>query len=650
MATKDPPPITNHRDDVPAALKTVMEKMLQREPEDRYQSPDEVVAALQPFVNQQQMPPFRRPVKKANRRVALIATIAIAMMAAAASVFNFDSGTDQVQSFVGPTEVDDTREPQEQLEIPPGDFSLSDPLPKLKSITTKMAADMVSGKSNAALTHLQAKSDNTLRNYLIQALAEQLTNANLVLDWFSPSQPASIRSALLLILAESSVEIDEPQKDRLLEIYRNDEDGSVHTSAALLLRRKGFSADVDAANQVLQQRLPPSEGWFETLTGHTMIIVPGPISCFLGSPDDEFGRFTADPLSNESYRGVTIDHSFAVSAREVSHAQVHFSQPEYWKEKAPSVPETSFGMCYWNQAAEYCNYLSKLEGLPEADFCYEKVDNDEVFRIKPNAEQLSGYRLPTDEEWEIIARAGAQTATHFGRDSGLFSKYCFGNDTGATHAHERGLLLPNAWGFHDTLGNVSEWIHEAIPNGPRGLAYRLRGGSCWTAVSGIRAAARYYIEWNDAKNRYGFRIARTIHPQKFSSDGYRILVGPVSNEDRGSGDTEASFTQLPSDALLCLGTWQRGEDPKTRTIRFTNTSSETVTVSTDRVRGKFEFVEPKTVEVEPQSHADFGLRVNIDGIGPRSGESSLKGSEPIRDRNCGHSTMWQCERCGLQGV
>lgn len=129
-----------------------------------------------------------------------------------------------------------------------------------------------------------------------------------------------------------------------------------------------------------------------------------------------------------------------------------------------------------------------------------------------------GYLMPTDEEWEIVARAGSSTVRHFGRDSGLLPRFCFGNDNGAIRAYERGLLLPNSWGFFDTLGNVSEWIHEAIPDGPRGLAYRVRGGSCWTATSGIRSAARYYVEWQHTNKRLGFRVARTLPPSDNHSD------------------------------------------------------------------------------------------------------------------------------------
>lgn len=618
MATEVAAPITNHRTDIPSGLEVVIDKMLQREADDRYQSPDEVVAALQPFVKQNPGAAFAVPASKPKKRIAFMAAIVMAMVGSAACLWNVRPDNDQVQPFFGKTEIGVK---PETVEFSPADVELSDPLPKLKNVAAKMADDLMDGKREAALKYLQAGSDNTLRSYLIQALSERELTAELVLDLSSSVRTNCTRSGLFLALAESGVGIDEQQKDRLLDIYRNDRDASVHSAVELLLRRKGFAEELEAADRILQQRLQPAAGWFETLTGHTMIIVPGPVSCFLGSPADEVGRSTVDPLHDESLRDVTIDYSFAVSAREVSHGQVHFSQPEYWKEKAPHIPETSFGMCYWNQAAEYCNYLSALEGLPRSEFCYEKVDNDEEFRIKPNAVEHSGYRLPTDEEWEIIARAGSLTSRHFGRDAGLLSKYCFGNDSAARHARVSGLLLPNAMGFYDTLGNVSEWIHEAIPDGPRGLAYRLRGGSCWTGISGIRAAARYYIEWRDAKNRYGFRIARTIRPQQSRSASYRIYASSVVD---GDSSTEAEPVQLSSDSPLCLGTWKRQDDSRSRTFWFQNTSSETLIVSSDRVRGKFEFVEPKTVEVLPGNHAEFSLRAQSDCLGPRGGKAQLK--------------------------
>ena len=136
----------------------------------------------------------------------------------------------------------------------------------------------------------------------------------------------------------------------------------------------------------------------------------------------------------------------------------------------------------------------------------------------------TGFRLPTEAEWENACRARTQTPFYNGStaDSSLsglawFGSCCGGNSGGETHAV--GGKLANALGFHDMLGNVWEWVNDRYgsfsadpqtnPGGPVLGDHRvIRGGDWYNPSSNVRSSFRgpflpassYYV--------IGFRVAR----------------------------------------------------------------------------------------------------------------------------------------------
>ena len=68
--------------------------------------------------------------------------------------------------------------------------------------------------------------------------------------------------------------------------------------------------------------------------------------------------------------------------------------------------------------------------------------------------------LPSEVEWEFAARAGTDTQWHWGNDESRADEYAWhaANSDGATRPVA--MLQPNAWGLHDTAGNVWEWVHD----------------------------------------------------------------------------------------------------------------------------------------------------------------------------------------------
>ena len=166
------------------------------------------------------------------------------------------------------------------------------------------------------------------------------------------------------------------------------------------------------------------------------------------------------------------------------------------------------------------NNPSKFKGR---DNPVENVSRDDVLEFIKRLnekEGTTGYRLPTEAEWEYAARAGSRTAWFFGDDEDELSLYAWfdGNSSGQTHPV--GQKQPNPWGLYDIYGNVCELVEdwygpnyyayspENDPKGPsEGSLPVLRGGSWADYASISRSAARNHCWLNSRGNCIGFRLA-----------------------------------------------------------------------------------------------------------------------------------------------
>ena len=190
--------------------------------------------------------------------------------------------------------------------------------------------------------------------------------------------------------------------------------------------------------------------------------------------------------------------------------------PSRWKAKKNPVEQVR-----WSDAVKYCNARSRKEGLQP---CY----NVETWECNFKA---TGYRLPTEAEWEYACRAGTKTTYSFGNDAKKLRNYAWFKDNSGNRPRPVGKKLPNPWGIYDMHGDVWEWCNdfyqvdyyqnspEKNPTGPSAGETKVLRGGCWNSpAEQCRSAFRYnenpgYSDVCFGYDIYGFRCVRSVQKQ-----------------------------------------------------------------------------------------------------------------------------------------
>lgn len=288
----------------------------------------------------------------------------------------------------------------------------------------------------------------------------------------------------------------EPLKDNL-EVYKN------------LLTEKQASLLENKVNSV------------NTIGSKLILMNPGSLK--LGSSLKESRRDI-----NEIERSVEITKHFYISKNLITETEYRNYSSSIMSSNKP------INNISWIDAAKFCNWLSKKEGLSE----FYVIKNNTLIFFNTNS---NGYRLPTEAEWEYVAKSNSPEDLIYSWGSnrkitklvgniadqsteGILTNFVSDYDDGFQERSPVGSFNSNQNGINDITGNLSEWVNdfyavEIIDSsktyndyiGPSvGTTHVIKGSNYYSSTS-LQLGLSYRTYGNEPNELVGFRIARWIY-------------------------------------------------------------------------------------------------------------------------------------------
>lgn len=393
--------------------------------------------------------------------------------------------------------------------------------------------------------------DPRLRNYVQAYLPQYSSNPSALVEEFLSCHPATkpIETAIESSgpqppsTAPLAISVGDYAGDKLLSneqvkglreqairLYIEDIDPGVHGACEWLLKQLNNHDVLETAKKELATGTQMgARHWYHTRTGQHALAIFDPVDFVMGSPISEAERYGGPRRNDEARHIHRIGYRFAMAMHETTIEQFRGFRPGQYDSAGTSIKDQQpANSLIWHDAAAYCNWLSEREGITADQWCYVIDPNDPAsVQMPDNFLQRTGYRLPTEAEWEYACRAGSQTSRFFGESRELLKRFIWCNyNSDAETTLPVGSLRPNDYGMFDMLGNLFEWNQDphytysylscgptVTPPQPPIVVWNKRrisrGGSFGQLANLSLSASRFSTEAGNRTLSIGFRIART---------------------------------------------------------------------------------------------------------------------------------------------
>ena len=257
-----------------------------------------------------------------------------------------------------------------------------------------------------------------------------------------------------------------------------------------------------------------------SIDGELILFEPG--SFLMGSSKKESRRDI-----NEIMRSVKITKHFYISKNLITEEQYSL----FKRSSKSNLPVNNIS---WIDAAKFCNWLSSKEGFEN----FYEIKNNQIISFNMDSK---GYRLPTEAEWEYVAKSNnpEKYIYSWGSDrkitklvgniadvstQGILSNFIDDYDDGYDERSPVGSFRSNQNDINDLTGNLSEWVNDFYSVefvqqskvfqdyiGPlAGTSHVIKGSNYYSSTP-LQLGLSYRTYGNEPNDLVGFRIARWIY-------------------------------------------------------------------------------------------------------------------------------------------